>query len=342
MEEYFSQAEMGSEIQREYTAHQRGYDPLQEIYHWSLIIFLLSDEMILVGVTFVPQLDSISFLTTSLFWHVSFGVMLLSILVMMAIAGPCVAFLRYRREKRKRDMLRQNVLIGGSQPLAPIQPSVPFAQIALPIRLESRLNKRFMRWMCICGLVALPLLALDILTLQGMFWQFSFLLVEPIYLCSIFIPGAVAGIARAIQLRVAGHYVHPSLHINGEGISARYGQETIFVGWQDIRYFALVNSISFSKIPGRKAEQREAYEISDGVNRICWLSSALVPSYELLWFGERVLSAQDYASLTQQLASLIVANTGCSLLDFRLPIRKRKKREQPAVFYPSSVQKESV
>jgi hypothetical protein len=67
-----------------------------------------------------------------------------------------------------------------------------------------------------------------------------------------------------------------------------------------------------------------------------------MPSYDLLWSGETALSAQDYAFLTQQLASLIVAKTGCPLLDLRLPMGKRKKNKQPPVFYPSPARKESV
>lgn len=197
-------------------------------------------------------------------------------------------------------------------------------------------------WISLCALVALPLLVIDMLTLQGALWQFPFFLIEVIYLCSIFIPGAAAGIGRAIQMRVAGHYLHPSLQIDDGGISAYYGKEAIFIAWQDIRSFALVNSIAFSKVPGKKTAQREAYEISDGTNRICWLAGSPMPSYDLRWFGEVVLSAQDYTSFTQLLAALIVTKTGHPLLDFRLPLRKRKKSNQSSVLYPSSVQKEHV
>lgn len=106
-------------------------------------------------------------------------------------------------------------------------------------------------------------------------------------------------------MRVAGHYLHPSLQIDDAGIAVRYGKEMIFIDWQDIRSFALVNSLTFSKIPGKKTAQREAYEISDGTNRICWLADSPMPSYDLLWVGEVVLSAQDYTSFTQLLAALI-------------------------------------
>jgi hypothetical protein len=56
------------------------------------------------------------------------------------------------------------------------------------------------------------------------------------------------------------------------------------------------------------------------------------PAYTLLWFGETALSAQGYAPLMQQLASLIAAKTERPLLDFRLQKRTRKKQAQPQVF----------
>lgn len=342
MEKYHLQTEMKSEPQQKYAVLSRGYDPLQEIYHWSLIISLLLGETILVGISFMPQIDSVSFLTTLLIWHISFGMALPLFLVMFVITASCLTVLRYRREKHKRERLRQSALLGNSQPLAPLQPALPFAQIALPIRLESRLNKRFTRWISICVLVALPLLVIDILTLRGALWQVPFFLVEIIYLCSIVIPGAAAGIGRAIQMRVTGHYLHPSLHIDDMGISARYGKETIFIAWQNVRSFALVNSVAFSKVPGKKTVQREAYEISDGTNRICWLVGSPMPSYDLLWFDEVVLSAQDYTAFTQLFAALIVTKAGCPLLDFRLPLRKRKKSSDSPGVSPSSAWKEYV
>jgi hypothetical protein len=122
------------------------------------------------------------------------------------------------------------------------------------------------------------------------------------------------------------------LRVDNEGMSAHYGRETISIAWKDVRYFALVSDTAFSKLPSFRASKREAFEISDGKNMICWLVAFPFPSHNLLWPGKTVLSAQDYASLTQQLASLIVAKTDCPLLDFRLPKHRHKKQVQHHVF----------
>lgn len=305
----------------------RGYDPLQEIYHWSLIIFLLLDEMIVVSMVLVPVWDNVSFLTSRI-WNINFGVGLILLLLLVGIASPPLTFLRYQREKRRRNMLRQEALMRSSQPLAPIQPSTTLALLSLPIRLESQLNKSFVQRIIIGALLIILVLAMNLIILLGIPWQIPFFLVLIINPFSGLIIAAVTGTARSIQIRIAGYYLHPSLQVDDEGLSARYGRETISIAWRDVRYFALVSSTAFSKMPGKKAgsgtPEREAFEISDGENRICWLVASPFPSYDLLWFGETALSAQDYASLMQQLASLIVAKTDHPLLDLRLPRRKRK------------------
>lgn len=77
MDEYLSHTEMERQVQQEPIVLPHDYDPLQEIYHWSLIVFLLLGETILVGISFAPQIDSVSFLTTLLIWHINFGMALL-------------------------------------------------------------------------------------------------------------------------------------------------------------------------------------------------------------------------------------------------------------------------
>lgn len=327
MGEYLSQTGLGIQTQQGEMFTLRGYDPLQEIYHWSLIIFLLLDEMIMVSIAFVPAVDTVSFLSSQA-WNIKFGIGVVLLFLLAGIASPPLMFLHYRREKRKREMLRQAALMGSNQPLAPLQPPAALAPLSLPIRLESQLSKSFVQGILIGTLLVILVLALDGVALLGISWQIPSFLGLFLYSFSGLVLAAVAGIARAIQTRVAGYYLHPSLQVDNEGMSARYGRETISIAWRDVRYFALVSSTTFSKKPGKRARsgtsEREAFEISDGENRICWLVASPFPSYNLLWFGETALSAQDYASLRQQLASLIVAKTGCSLLDFRLPKRKRK------------------
>ncbi|MBA2285371.1 MAG: hypothetical protein H0W02_07820 [Ktedonobacteraceae bacterium] len=52
-----------------------------------------------------------------------------------------------------------------------------------------------------------------------------------------------------MRLRICGHYLLPSLTINDESITARYGRDTITIAWRDIRHFGLVNSATFRQLP---------------------------------------------------------------------------------------------
>ncbi len=66
---------------------------------------------------------------------------------------------------------------------------------------------------------------------------------------------------------------------------------------------------------------------------ICWLAAEPFSAYTLLWSSgapsptQVTLSAQDYASFTQQLSSLTVAKTGGPLYDLRLAKHKKKSRQ---------------
>lgn len=323
MEEYFDQSGRQLQTQKGDTFLPRGYDPLREIYHWNLIIFLLLGEMIVAGIALIPEINTISFLSSQV-WNIKIGIGMILLFLLAVIARSPSIFLRYRREKQKRNLLRQGALIGNYQLLTPIQPPAVPATLSLSIHLESRLKKRFVRGTLIVALLVLLLLVLDLISLLDNSWQIPSFLGTFLSFFNELMLIAMIGIAYALQVHVAGHYLHPSLRVDNEGMSARYGRETISIAWKDVRYFALVNGTTFSKLLSFSASEREAFEISDGENMICWLIASPFSSHNLLWPGETILSAQDYSSLTQQLASLIVAKTNCPLLDFRLPRHKKQ------------------
>jgi hypothetical protein len=85
-----------------------------------------------------------------------------------------------------------------------------------------------------------------------------------------------------------------------------------------------VSSATFRGLPGSKTKSpREAFEISDGENAICWLKTEPLSSHRLSRFGKIVLSDEDYAAFTQQLAALIIDKTGLPLYDLRLDKHKK-------------------
>jgi hypothetical protein len=131
-----------------------------------------------------------------------------------------------------------------------------------------------------------------------------------------------------MRLHIAGRYLLPSLAIDDEAITARYGRSAITIPWRGIRYFALLDSSTFRQLPtstnsptfrqllktgilspGTPAPKYEAFEISDGENIICWLKTTPFRHHRLFRFGEIALSDEDYATFTQQLASLLMEKT---------------------------------
>lgn len=122
------------------------------------------------------------------------------------------------------------------------------------------------------------------------------------------------GAVHLVQVSVAAHYFHPALQINEEGLTARYGRDIIAIAWRDVRSFALLNSKLTHAGFKRKASAHEAFEISDGENRIRWLAHQILSSSRLLLCDKTRLSDQDYEIFTTQLATLIVARTALPLL----------------------------
>lgn len=136
------------------------------------------------------------------------------------------------------------------------------------------------------------------------------------------------GAINLVQVSVAAHYFHPDFQIDEEGLTARYGRDTITIAWHDVRSFVLLNSKLTHAGFNRKAPAREAFEISDGENRICWLAHQTLSFSRLLLCDQTRLSDQDYEMFTTQLAALIMARTALPLLDFRLAEKPRKEKGQ--------------
>jgi len=301
----------------------RGYDPLKEIHHWHLVMFLLVGEFLLASLLLSPFLTGFSSINAYT-WSPQFILGLLLAYSLLAITLLIMARRSLRSEKKQRDPLRQGALNRDSQLLAPIQPPPHAQALALPLHIEGRLRWPFI-WLLIGGAVIFAsMIVLDIWILLGNPPDLAFL-VSSGSAIAIQIP---LWISRAIQKVIAGHYLLPALQVDEDGISARYGRDTISMHWEDVRYFALASSMTF-----RGTGQREAFELSDGENMICWLVAEPFSAYNLLWSSgapsstQVTLSAQDYASFTQQLSSLIVAKTGRPLCDLRLPKHKKKSRQ---------------
>ncbi len=339
MQEYSAQAEVLPQTDSSEGYLLRGYDPLREIYHWSTIILALAGELLLFTFALGPFYNNLNMFDSES-WSLPASLGVLGFLSLGCLALPLISFILYRREKRTRDVLRFAALKRVNVPLMPIQPPA-LQSIPLPTTIESSLQRSFIGWNVLgfCSLAVLLSFNIAI----SMFWQTPIPFADFFPLLSFFVPVVGVLLCTIIQGRVAGHYLLPSLVIDDQGITAHYGRDTIEMRWSNMRYFALVNSWTLRKASGYQTGSYtpawEAFEISDGENKICWLISSPFYSRHLHLSGERVLSTQEYTSLTGQLASLIVARTGLPLVDCRLPrpARKQKREKLCADHAPQSI-----
>jgi hypothetical protein len=304
----------------------RGYDPLQEIGQWNIISSLLVSELILVGAASVSFYNNEFMLTGGAFWSIRPGIFVPLLLLLGTF--PCFFTYRsYRREKQERATLRHDALIvnaaGQAQP--EFQPLPVSQRFPLPMQIESRPKKLLTTPSVIGGSLFVAAILMNCIMLLASSWEVPLLLsIIVMFMGMVSVISFGPGIGRDMRLRIAGHYLLPSLTIDDVAITARYGHDTITIAWHDIRHFALVSSATFRSLPGSKIiSKREAFEISDSENIICWLKAEPLSSHRLFRFGEVALSDEDYAAFTQQLAALIMARTGLPLYDLRLAKHKK-------------------
>src|SRR5579859_4916424 len=100
----------------------RGYNPLREIAHWSLILFTLAGEATLANFCVYPMFNNLSMMDGEA-WQTPFIITLLLFVMLLSIGIPSFQLIRSRREKQKMAHLRQAILKGNSQ-LLTTQPSL--------------------------------------------------------------------------------------------------------------------------------------------------------------------------------------------------------------------------
>jgi len=332
MEESVSSSDIMIQIDVSQGEMLRGYDPLQEIYRWNLVFSLLVWEIIVVGVALVPIYNNLMFLQSE-FWGIQTGILALLLTLFWGLGSFLLPYRRYHREKRQRNVLRRQALIPTEQHrlLTSNRLSSVSNELPLPLSIESERKKVFTLWIWLGALFFFITLGVNYLLSWGFFWELPYWLIAIPSVLGLLVVLSVnnGSIGRFIKPRVAGHYLLPSLKVDESGITARYGRDSIAMRWDDVRYCALVSSTTFHRIPDSQRATssftREAYEISDGENMICWLEASPFSSHRLQQNGEVALSNQQYTTFARQLASLVIERTGLPLYDFRPPERKAKK-----------------
>ncbi len=162
----------------------RGYDPLQEIHHWRLVIFLLASEFLLAGLLISPFFTGFYSINADA-WSPQFILGALLVYSLLAITMPLFTIRSSRSEKKRRNPLRQGALNRDSQLLAPIQPPPHAQALALPLHIEGRLRWPFI-WLLIGGAVIFAsIIILNIWTLLGDPGTLPWYLAQPTYLGGI-------------------------------------------------------------------------------------------------------------------------------------------------------------
>lgn len=303
----------------------RGYDPLKECVQWNTLVGCLAGMLVCISFICSPMILNLT-LPAGELWTGIFVFSLVVFFITMCAVPALPLWTRIRREERQRNSWRRGALQGTDPRLVSPQPVTPEWPLSLPSHLESRIRRALLPVIGAGGLIVVAVFIAGYLWISGYTGEPFRALVElfSMILPIIFLP--CLGISYLIQMYIAAYYFHPQLHIDNNGITARYGRDTITMAWRDIRYFALINARLSSSGFDKKAPRREAFEVSDGENRVCWLAHQPLSPYRLFSLDETDLRKPDYTKFTQQLAVLIVEYTHLPLLDFRLEEKKQKKR----------------
>lgn len=307
----------------------RGYDPVKECVQWNILAGFLAGTLLFMSFISSPSVMNGTWPAGEI--QTSFSVLAIAALFLLACAAPVLPlWIRARREERQRNSWRRDALQRTDPRLVSPQPVAPEWPLNLPSHLEGRVHRALFTVIGAAGLIVISFFVSGYLWASGYPGEFLRTFVEWFALIMAFIPLLYLGFVHLIQMYIAAHYFHPQLHIDNDGITARYGHDTITMAWSDIRYFALINSKLSSAGFNRKAPWREAFEISDGENRVCWLAHQPLSSYRLFSLDDTDFGELGYAKFTQQLAVLIMERTRLPLLDFRQEETKQKKQANPS------------
>jgi hypothetical protein len=214
----------GARISENTPTTLRGYDPLRELHQWSMFSLLLVSELVLVGAASIPMYNSELMLIGAgdLIWGIRPGI-IVPFLLLLGILPFLFRYRSYRSEKWERAKLRQMAL-NCDTASTELPPFIVAQKFPLPMQIESRLKKLTTASSVIGTLLFTAIIMINALTFlinssEILFFFSMIAMIVGVGIIFKFGPG----IDRDICLRLAGHYLHPSLTIDEETIAARYG-----------------------------------------------------------------------------------------------------------------------
>lgn len=278
---------------------ERGYDPLREEVHWTLISSSIASALwiaaFLYGTT--QDLPALSYTADSL-W----GFLLPIGLAVVVLPGADVAIFLILRHARARILpLRTSALTGTAPISLSPQPEVAPLPVTLPHTIHMHINKGFLLWPAIIIAISLVFFSFVFFSSlpEGASMQFR--------LISSMISYPLIPLLSPIITLFQSRWTAPMLTLDEESVTARYGGDSVTIRWADVRSFAIMGK--------NKPDSQVVFELSDGRHIIRWLDAFTVRRAKTYVPN---MKREDYTALLQALPPWICARTGQPLRDLRM------------------------
>lgn len=273
----------------------RGYDPVREETHWTLICEGIALGLLTAAIWFEAA-QSLFDPETMIQQHTLVVIELVFILAFPTyqIISWITSFLSRRRITAWTLYFRQKALEDTASLCPP--PSQDPLPITLPYTLHVRIGKGFLKQHSFELIVNIVLLAI----LFSITLNLSF--TEQLRSISVLFVPFLLPLTGIISKLVASRSSTPMLTLTDDSITARYLADRITMRWDDVRYFMRI-------------DQEQTFELSDDTNTIRWSDISARPNNPYV----PAMEPTQYAALMQTLPHWICTRTGLPLYDVTHP-----------------------
>jgi hypothetical protein len=275
-----------------------GYDPLREEAHWRIINFGIALGLVVVASLYkniqdLPALDVVDGYPNFI------QLFLLSAFCFVVLLGGEIVYLRSFRKARADILPQRASALAGTARIFPLpQLEVASLPVSLPYTIRIRPGFRLLLPSSVGIIGSFVLLGFFFFSMP--FQGVSVLLRQipsAYFYLLIFFPSLVNVLT---QFR----WIAPTLILDEESITARYGGDSVTMRWADVCSFAIIGQNNYQLI----------YELSDGRHVIRWLD---VFTTRHVKTHDRAMKREDYLAQMSALPPWICARTELPLYDLR-------------------------
>lgn len=276
----------------------RGYDPVREEAHWTLICSGLTLGLATTAICFVaaqtpgdPEAMIRGFFSMPLYNVISL------LFLILALVFWIISFSGHSRRIARTSHLRQKALTGTAPLCTP--PSQEALPITLPYTIRMQIGPDFLKR---CRSIAI-LWGISIISPFLIYRNLP--LTENLYFTALRLILFLVTPAWLISSLVTSRYAAPRLTIDENTITAHYLGESVTMRWEGVRCFMLLDQ--------NKPGSAWAFELSDGSNVIRWVDLSAKANNP---YAPRMHPSQ-YSALMQTLPHWICTRTGLPLYNLR-------------------------